>query len=185
MIMGLALPMVKTGLVAGGVRARLAAVEAPVVMVDVGFPAPSPPMPGPPRTTTRTTRSRSSAASRGAGGKVLVATGYSKWGMANAIAAGLRLSATILGGSKPPSAVPLERRITRPSHVATGLRTGIGVAVGAALGWAAAEASALSQSPPGEGTGRSAGCGGSRWRARLWAAGPVHCRRSVPTKAGS
>lgn len=67
--MGLALPMVKTGLVAGGVRARLAAVKAPVVMVDAGFPAPSPPMPGPPRTTTRTTRSRSSAASRGAGGR--------------------------------------------------------------------------------------------------------------------
>lgn len=87
-------------------------------------------------------------------GKVLVATGYSKWGMANAIAAGLRLSATILGGSTPSWAVPLERRITRPSHVVTGLRAGIEVAAGAAHGWATAEASALSQSPPGEGAGQ-------------------------------
>ena len=47
------------------------------------------------------------------GGKVLLATGYSKWGMTNAVAASLNLSSTMLDGQMD-WAKTLGTRITRP-----------------------------------------------------------------------
>ncbi|MGO1975498.1 MAG: Rieske 2Fe-2S domain-containing protein [Propionibacteriaceae bacterium] len=75
-------------------------------------------------------------------------------GMANAAAAGQRLSATILGDTQPDWAKTLGRRITHPAHVATGLRAGLEVGVGAVRGWSGAEASSLPGSPPVEGAGQ-------------------------------
>ena len=56
-------------------------------------PAPSAPTSGRPRTTNRTTRCRSSASCREAAAGIWLATGYSKWGMTNAIAAALHITA--------------------------------------------------------------------------------------------
>lgn len=88
------------------------------------------------------------------GRKILVATGYSKWGMANAVSAGLRLSATILQQTQPEWATILGRRITRPAHLGTGLRAGLDVGIGAVRGWARAETTALPAEPPAEGAGQ-------------------------------
>ena len=64
---------------------------------------------------------------RGAG-TIYLATGYDKWGIANAVGSALRLAGQILG-STPDWATPLERRITRPRAAAevvlTNARTGI------------------------------------------------------------
>lgn len=51
------------------------------------------------------------------GGRILVATGYDKWGMTSAVAAALNLTAQILGGQLP-WARTLGRRITRPQGAA-------------------------------------------------------------------
>jgi glycine/D-amino acid oxidase-like deaminating enzyme len=51
------------------------------------------------------------------GGRIYVATGYDKWGMTNAVAAALNISAQILGGQLPWARI-LGRRITRPRGAA-------------------------------------------------------------------
>ncbi len=49
-------------------------------------------------------------------GRVLVATGFDKWGMTNGVAAALSLSAEILGGGPPTWQKPLRHRITGPGE---------------------------------------------------------------------
>jgi len=88
------------------------------------------------------------------GGKVLLATGYSKWGMTNAVAASLNLSSTILDGQMD-WAKTLGTRITRPPALLAGTWANVEVGVELAKGWAAAELHALSatdRTPP-EGVG--------------------------------
>lgn len=68
------------------------------------------------------------------GGNIHVATGYNKWGMTNAVAAALRLSADILGGSIP-WADTLSHRITGPTDLAEGVKLNAAVAAKMAKGW--------------------------------------------------
>ena len=83
--------------------------------------------------------------------RVHVATGFHKWGMANAVAAGLRLAATLAGG-EPAWARELD-----------GGRPGAGLIEAAAFnaevaaamtsGWVGATSRSLPEEPPAEGTG--------------------------------
>jgi len=88
------------------------------------------------------------------GGQIYLATGYNKWGMTNAVAAGLRLSAEILGGRLPWAEV-LGRRITRPNSLAKSMQAGAATGLENVRGWAASELKSLSaaerQPPEGEG----------------------------------
>lgn len=68
------------------------------------------------------------------GGNIHVATGYNKWGMTNAVAAALKLSADILGGSIP-WADTLSHRITGPADLAEGAKLNAAVAAKLAKGW--------------------------------------------------
>lgn len=68
------------------------------------------------------------------GGNIQVATGYNKWGMTNAVAAALRLSAEILGGDMP-WAQTLSHRITGPHDLLEGAKFNAGVAAKLAGGW--------------------------------------------------
>lgn len=68
------------------------------------------------------------------GGHIFVATGYDKWGMANAVAAARNISASILGA--PPSwARVLGRRVTRPGPASRILtrNTRVGLAAAGSL----------------------------------------------------
>lgn len=67
-------------------------------------------------------------------GRVQVATGYDKWGLANGAAAALRIAGGILG-SRPSWARPLERRLTHPASAASVVRRNVatGVVATAAL----------------------------------------------------
>lgn len=56
------------------------------------------------------------------GGRIYLATGYNKWGMSNAVAASLAISAQILGGHMA-WAETLSARMVTPSDVFTGSRT--------------------------------------------------------------
>jgi glycine/D-amino acid oxidase-like deaminating enzyme/nitrite reductase/ring-hydroxylating ferredoxin subunit len=65
-------------------------------------------------------------------GRIYYATGYDKWGMTNAVAAALTISAQILREEKPSWAARLERRLPTPSatlHLAE-LNAKVGVAMG-------------------------------------------------------
>jgi glycine/D-amino acid oxidase-like deaminating enzyme/nitrite reductase/ring-hydroxylating ferredoxin subunit len=85
-------------------------------------------------------------------GRAFVATGYSKWGMTNAVAAAVRLSAEILGGNLP-WADQLGRRVTRPQSLAEGAIANVKVGAEATRGWVAAELAGLPDRPPAEGEG--------------------------------
>ena len=85
-------------------------------------------------------------------GHVYLATGYAKWGMTNAVAAGLRISSEILGGEVPWSR-PMSRRITSPVVVAHGALANAEVGVEFAKGWVGAARSRLDRTPPPEGGG--------------------------------
>lgn len=71
-----------------------------------------------------------------AGGRVLIATGYGKWGMANGVAAALELAYGVLGGDRPSWAEPLAHRLTLPRTAAEvavlNAKVGLQVAQGAA-----------------------------------------------------
>jgi glycine/D-amino acid oxidase-like deaminating enzyme len=67
----------------------------------------------------------------GGDGHIHVATGYEKWGMANAVAAARTISADILG-DVPPWAAVLAGRSTRPAVAAEAARVNLGVGVAAA-----------------------------------------------------
>ncbi|MFC8302822.1 FAD-dependent oxidoreductase [Specibacter sp. NPDC057265] len=68
------------------------------------------------------------------GGNIHVATGYNKWGMTNAVAAALTLSAEILGGNVP-WAKTLSHRITGPADLASGAKINAEVAAKMTKGW--------------------------------------------------
>ena len=91
------------------------------------------------------------------GGHAYVATGYGKWGMTNAVAAALRLSAEILDGNLP-WATTMGHRGTSPVVAAEGALTNVGVGVELATGWTGALLSGAVDDAPAEGegaTGRS------------------------------
>ena len=67
----------------------------------------------------------------GGDGHVHVATGYEKWGMANAVAAARTISADVLG-DVPSWAAVLAGRRTRPAVAAEAARINVGVGVAAA-----------------------------------------------------
>lgn len=86
------------------------------------------------------------------GGRIFVATGYSKWGMTNAVAAALALSGEILSAPRP-WARTLGRRVTKPRGLLD--LAGINADVGAYLagGWLVAELSTVPAADPEEGAG--------------------------------
>jgi glycine/D-amino acid oxidase-like deaminating enzyme/nitrite reductase/ring-hydroxylating ferredoxin subunit len=89
-------------------------------------------------------------------GKIYVATGYAKWGMTNAVAAGMRISAEIWGDSwreRRHWHRVLASRATRPADLARGARAGAQVGAAALAGWAAAERESTPVARPAEGTG--------------------------------
>lgn len=86
------------------------------------------------------------------GGKIYLATGYNKWGMSNAVAAALAISAEILGGHMP-WAETLGARMTSPADVLTGLKDNAEVGASMVAGWTAAEMHALPDEAPAEGQG--------------------------------
>jgi Rieske Fe-S protein len=87
------------------------------------------------------------------GGRIYVATGYNKWGMTNAIASGLRLSAELLGGNMP-WAKTLGTRISKPASAVQAVQANLAVGVAGLQGWAGAELRPLSTEDrtPAEGT---------------------------------
>ena len=88
------------------------------------------------------------------GGHVYLATGYSKWGMTNAVAAALRISGEILK-RVPPWARTLGTRVSKPASAAAFLRTNTAIGVAATQGWLNAELHPLQDQErnPAEGTG--------------------------------
>ncbi|WP_067202277.1 FAD-dependent oxidoreductase [Microbacterium sp. XT11] len=96
-------------------------------------------------------------------GRIRFATGYAKWGLTNAPAAALRLTAEILGtrrGERPSWMTTIGTRLTVPSDIARGAAEGARVAAAAASGWASAEARAVPVPRPKEGEGVVANRGG-------------------------
>ena len=91
-------------------------------------------------------------------GRIYLATGYGKWGMTNAVAAALRLSAELLGGHMP-WAMTLGRRVSKPASAVHGVRENLIIGAAATQGWLGAELRPLSESdktpPEGEGVVRS------------------------------
>jgi glycine/D-amino acid oxidase-like deaminating enzyme/nitrite reductase/ring-hydroxylating ferredoxin subunit len=96
------------------------------------------------------------------GGRIYAATGYSKWGMTNAVAAALRLSAEILGGNMP-WAKTLGTRISKPASAVQTAQANLAVGVAAVQGWLGAELRPLSDSDrtPPEGKGVVGNVGGA------------------------
>lgn len=84
------------------------------------------------------------------GGDIYLATGYDKWGMTNAVAAALDLTAQILGEA-PSWAQPVHRRVTRPRGALRLGRMNADVVVAAVTGLGAAEARPLPPGTPDEG----------------------------------
>ncbi|MCG2624350.1 FAD-dependent oxidoreductase [Arthrobacter sp. I2-34] len=110
------------------------------------------------------------------GGKIFFATGYNKWGMSNAIAAALAISAEILGGQLH-WADTIQHRITSPAGAAGAISLNAGVAKALAEGWAKAElaGSGIGAAPP-EGAGMVVRQG--RRPAAVSTVGGVTCRLS-------
>lgn len=89
-------------------------------------------------------------------GRIRLATGYAKWGLSNAPAAALRLTAEILETSwrdKPSWMIALGTRLTVPADVATGAVEGAKVGAAAASGWLAAQKNPVPVPRPAEGEG--------------------------------
>ena len=91
------------------------------------------------------------------GGKIFLATGYNKWGMTNAAAAALSMSADLLEQEEPPWAKVLHRRITGGADIAAGAKFNARVAANLAKGWVEAELRGADVGPganaPAEGEG--------------------------------
>ncbi|MBO0594936.1 FAD-dependent oxidoreductase [Nesterenkonia sp. E16_10] len=87
------------------------------------------------------------------GGKIYLATGYNKWGMSNAVAAALAISAQILGGHME-WAETLSARAVTPSDVFTGIKDNLEVGGTLVAGWVGAELHALPEDVPAEGEGQ-------------------------------
>lgn len=84
-------------------------------------------------------------------GRVFVATGYHKWGMTNAVAAGLRLLAQLDGGS-PPDWASVLGSATDVTGWPTAARLTGGVGIEAVRGWFGGEVRSVAD-PPAEGQG--------------------------------
>lgn len=80
-------------------------------------------------------------------GSIWTASGYDKWGLANGVAAALRIAGSVLGSS-PGWARPMERRITRPTVAAELVRRNLEVGAVAASRLLQAEAHAVSTGLP-------------------------------------
>jgi glycine/D-amino acid oxidase-like deaminating enzyme/nitrite reductase/ring-hydroxylating ferredoxin subunit len=87
-------------------------------------------------------------------GRIYLATGFSKWGMTNAVATALTLVEDILGtGSAPHWQTELHRRLTIPAAIAVGVGENAAVASWYLRGWARALAKPLTSFET-EGTGQ-------------------------------
>ncbi len=86
------------------------------------------------------------------GGAMYVATGYNKWGMANAAAAALALTAQI-GGAKLEWAHVMEHRPARPKALLEGAGGNLSVGAHLAKDWIGAVLSSVPQAAPAEGVG--------------------------------
>ncbi len=86
------------------------------------------------------------------GGNIWMATGYNKWGMTNAVAAALSLSAQILGGSMRWAEV-LGHRVTKPAGLASTAKIMAGVGTHLMTDWVQSEIHALPDGDPAEGEG--------------------------------
>jgi glycine/D-amino acid oxidase-like deaminating enzyme/nitrite reductase/ring-hydroxylating ferredoxin subunit len=80
------------------------------------------------------------------GGRIFVGTGYAKWGMTNAVAAGLALSGQVLG-ARPAWSGFLERHTVRARAGAEIARLNLGVGVAGARALLAAEAHGAPREP--------------------------------------
>lgn len=86
-------------------------------------------------------------------GRVYLATGYDKWGMTNAVAAALSLTADLTGETLEWARV-MHHRVTHPIDIASGVAINAGVGKAAVAEWAAAETGPeLGEDPIAEGTG--------------------------------
>ncbi|MFY9713957.1 MAG: FAD-dependent oxidoreductase [Microbacterium sp.] len=89
-------------------------------------------------------------------GAIRFATGYAKWGLSNAPAAALRLTAEILGTSPRERSSwmnTLATRLTVPADLGRGAIEGARVAAAAAARWVDAESRSVPVPQPDEGTG--------------------------------
>jgi glycine/D-amino acid oxidase-like deaminating enzyme/nitrite reductase/ring-hydroxylating ferredoxin subunit len=84
--------------------------------------------------------------------RVLVATGYDKWGLTNAVAAALRMAGS-LTGSDVAWAAPLETLPPKAMSLVDAMRFGAEVAGQLTGGWAGATTHALTDDDPAEGQG--------------------------------
>jgi glycine/D-amino acid oxidase-like deaminating enzyme/Rieske Fe-S protein len=75
-------------------------------------------------------------------GHIYLGTGYSKWGMTNAVAAAVGISADILGGNVP-WADTIHHRVTSPSGALSAVALNAGVAAKLATGWGQVTAEGL------------------------------------------
>ncbi|MGO4301710.1 FAD-dependent oxidoreductase [Leifsonia sp. RAF41] len=86
-------------------------------------------------------------------GRVYLATGYDKWGMTNAIASAMTLTADLTGETLDWSRI-LHHRVTRPRDIASGVAMNAEVGKAALTKWAAAETGPeVGDEPVAEGTG--------------------------------
>ena len=83
-------------------------------------------------------------------GKILFGTGYNKWGMTNAVAVALGVTADILGG-RLPWADTIHHRVTSPAGAAQAVTLNAKVAANLAAGWAKL---ASDGRPPPDGAGK-------------------------------
>lgn len=97
-------------------------------------------------------------------GRIRFATGYAKWGLSNAPAAAMRLTAEILGThrrDRPKWMTMIGTRLTVPADIGRGAAEGSKVAAALVSGWTRAESRRIPVSQPTEGTGVVAGRAGS------------------------
>jgi glycine/D-amino acid oxidase-like deaminating enzyme/nitrite reductase/ring-hydroxylating ferredoxin subunit len=88
------------------------------------------------------------------GGHMYLATGYSKWGLTNAVAAAMRISGEILD-DVPSWARTLGTRVSKPASAVRYFRANVAIGVAAAQGWIDAELHPLKEEDrtPPEGIG--------------------------------
>ncbi|MFF7291286.1 FAD-dependent oxidoreductase [Microbacterium sp. NPDC008134] len=89
-------------------------------------------------------------------GRIRFATGYAKWGLSNAPAAGIRLASEILGTpwrERPHWMTTIGTRMTVPADLAKGAQEGMKVGAAATAGWTDAEARPVPVARPAEGEG--------------------------------
>lgn len=87
------------------------------------------------------------------GGTVHVATGYNKWGMTNAAAAALALTAQINGDAELEWAHVMEHRFARPKEMLDGVTSNVSVGAFLTKDWVSAVLSGVPRTAPAEGVG--------------------------------